>query len=187
VLINLRGPSGSGKSTAVRAVMKRATFRPIYGVLFGLRCPEAYQARLPQVDADTFVLGPYRTPCGGCDAIASVDMIIALVERYARRGHVVFEGMMISSGFSRVGELLAASGDAVVLFLDTPAAVCIERVNARRSERGDARPFDPRHLLQNHARIAALKDKLTAAGTLRVLSINAEEAADVIIRLLAGR
>src|ERR1044071_6153178 len=75
MLISLRGTHGSGKSTAVRTLMGQATCRPVYDVLFGLRHPEAYELRLPHVARSIYVMGPYQTPCGGCDAIQPFALI----------------------------------------------------------------------------------------------------------------
>ena len=144
VLINLRGTHGSGKSTAIRALMEKSNVRPIFGTTFGLRCPEGYKARLPEVEADVFVLGPYTTPCGGCDRIQPYDLIPSLIEKYAARGHVIFEGALISSCWGTIGRLLERwKRDAIIVFLDTPVDECIRRVRTRRLERGDEREFDP--------------------------------------------
>lgn len=55
MLINLRGTHGSGKSTAICSLMEKSNVRPIFGTTFGLRCPEGYKLRLPEVKADVFV------------------------------------------------------------------------------------------------------------------------------------
>src|SRR5262245_20851875 len=68
-VISIRGTNGSGKSTVVRQVFAQCARRvPIYGLL-GLRQPEAYQCVVPHVPDPVFVLGPYLTECGGCDAV----------------------------------------------------------------------------------------------------------------------
>ena len=165
MLINLRGTHGSGKSTAVRALMEKSNVRPIFGTTFGLRCPEGYKARLPGVEADVVVVGPYTAQCGGCDRIQPYALIPPLIERYAGRGHVIFEGAIISTCWGVIGRLVERwQRDAIIVFLDTPVDECVRRVRARRLERGDERAFDPRLLIQKHATVARLKQKITAAG-----------------------
>src|SRR5262245_515887 len=104
MLINLRGTSGSGKSTVVRNLLAQCGCKPIYGVL-GPRLPEAYQLMLPQ---PIYVLGPYQTPCGGCDAVQPCDLVHKLIKQYAQWGHVVFEGLLMSTFFGEIGQLLMA-------------------------------------------------------------------------------
>src|SRR5438034_2286875 len=103
---DLRGTHGAGKSTAIRALMGMATFRPVYDVLFGLRHPEAYRSTLPGVERDVFILGRYDIPSGGCDSIQPFSLIPQLIKKYAARGHVVFEGALISTCWGVVGEAL---------------------------------------------------------------------------------
>lgn len=184
VLVNIRGTHGAGKSTAIRALMERGMFRHIIGTTFGLRCPEAYVGALPGVEQNVFVLGPYITACGGCDAIQPFELILTLLDKYAARGHVVFEGILISTCWGAVGQALERRGrDAAVLFLDTPFRTCIDRVRVRRRAGGDLRPFDPTRLKQKHARIASLRAKIEA-GSVRVLTASSENAAATIIGLL---
>ena len=120
----------------VRALFQQGTVKRIYGVL-GLRQPEAYQLRFPECAADVFVLGPYQTATGGCDRIQHYERIPPLIEKYAARGHVIFEGVIVSSTYGQVGALLERWGkQAVMLTLDTPLEECVRRVNVRRGPRG---------------------------------------------------
>src|SRR5262245_48356036 len=148
MLINLRGTSGSGKSTVVRNLMAQTGCKPIYGAL-GLRLPEAYQLKLPQ---PVYVLGPYTTACGGgCDQVQPFALIPEMIERYAKRGCVIFEGLLMSTFFGEVGRLLMETGDSAVMFLDTPLRICIDRVKARRRAAGNFRPFNSNLLAQKYA------------------------------------
>jgi hypothetical protein len=184
-VINIRGTHGSGKSTVVRELMRASKIcSPIYGVL-GRKRPEAYRLTMEGCPADTFVLGPYETACGGCDAVQPYALIPQLIEKYAARGSVVFEGALISSCWGAIGEALERRGrNAAVLFLDTPLEVCVERVNARRRARGDARAFDASKLAGKHARIARLKEEKAAAGRVQALSVSDATAVATIIGLL---
>jgi hypothetical protein len=188
VLINLRGTHGSGKSTAIRALMEKSNVRPIFGTTFGLRCPEGYKARLPEVETDVFVLGPYAAKCGGCDCIQPYSLIPPLIEKYAARGHVIFEGALISTCWSVIGRLLERwKRDAIIVFLDTQVEECIRRVRTRRLERGDEREFDPGLLIQKHATVARLKQKIDAVGVIQTRAVSGENAASVVINLLEQR
>jgi dephospho-CoA kinase len=187
MLINLRGTNGSGKTTAVNALLHRANARAIYGVL-GASHPEAYRVRLPGVEQDAFIIGPYDCPTGGCDRIQPFELIEPLIVNYAAQGHVIFEGLLIACCYGTIGKLLERRGrDALILFLDTPVELCIERVNARRLERGDVREFDSAHLIQKHATIARLKQKIDATGTIRTALVSSTNAASAIIKCLAKR
>jgi hypothetical protein len=106
MLINVRGTHGAGKSTVVRALLSASVPRPIYGLL-GFRAPVAYRLTLDRCSHDVFVLGPYQTNCGGCDAL-DYDVVLDLISKCAPRGHVVFEGALVSSAYGRIGELLVA-------------------------------------------------------------------------------
>jgi thymidylate kinase len=181
MLINLRGTHGAGKSTIVRALCNESAAQPIYGVL--RQRPEAYELTFAG-KTKAFVIGPYNTPCGGCDAVQPYELICPLIEKYAAAGHVIFEGALISSCWGAVGRLMERwMREAIVVFLDTPADECVRRVKARRLQRGDGRAFDPAHLIQKHATIARLKQKLDAAGVVQTVAVSSENAADVITRV----
>ena len=147
----------------------------IYGVL-GPRLPEAYKLRY----APVFVIGPYLTPCGGCDRILPFALVPQLIEKYAQQGHVVFEGLLLSTFYGDIGRLMETR-DSVVMFLNTPLEVCIARVKARRAAAGNFRPFNPHLLTQKHATIARLKDKFGA----RAMSVSNRDATATIMRLLS--
>jgi hypothetical protein len=180
MLIDLRGTSGAGKSTVVRALMAQCSHKPIYGAL-GLRLPEAYALTLPQC-APVFVMGPYTTPCGGCDRILPFALVPQLIERYAQRGHLIFEGLLMSTCYGEIGRLMETHNSAV-MFRDTPLRVCIERVKARRRAAGNLRPFNPKPLAQKYVTITRLKDKFGA----RAMSVSDSDAVATIMRLLLDK
>jgi thymidylate kinase len=181
VIINVRGTSGAGKTTVVRSLMAQCPHQAILGVL-GLRLPEAYELKLPRCEP-VYIIGPYLTPCGGCDRILPFALIPTLIEKYAQQGHVLFEGMLIATCYGVIGQLLMETPDSTVLFLDTPLDVCIARVKARRRAAGNLRPFNPKLLAQKHATIARLKDKF---GT-RAISVSDRDATATIMRLTSNR
>jgi hypothetical protein len=184
MIISLRGTNGSGKSTVVRELMDAGKVSPIHGAL-GVRNPEAYRVLLPGVKQPLYVLGPYNVECGGCDRIIPYDLIIALIDKYAARGNVLFEGVIVASVYGRVGEQLERYRDrAVVAYLPTTLEECIARVQKRRDERGDARPFNPRNLTSKYKTIARWRERMIEEGKLKVIDLPSTGAAKVLLELL---
>src|SRR5262249_23270086 len=175
MLINLRGPSGSGKSTAVLGVLAQCPHKPIYGALG--RLPEAYALCAGRA----FVIGPYTTECGGCDRVLPFALIPQLIQRYAQQGHVVFEGLLISTCYGVIGQVMERQ-ESVVRFLDTSLDVCIARVEARRMAAGNFRPFNPKLLIEKYNTITRLKDKFGS----RAMLVSDGDASVTIMRLLSG-
>jgi thymidylate kinase len=186
MLINIRGTNGAGKTSVILELFTKCKPQPIYGVL-GSRLPEAYKLKFPNCET-VFVLGPYTAQCGGCDRIQPYDLIPSLIEKYAEQGHMVFEGILISGCWGVIGRLLERwKRDAIIVFLDTPVDQCIRRIRTRRLERGDEREFDPRNLIQKHTTVVRLRQKIIAAGIVRTQTVSCENAASVIVNLLAQR
>ena len=180
MLINLRGTHGSGKSTSIRGLLDANDARPIYGAL-GLR-PEAY--KIIFASKTLYVIGPYQTACGGCDTVQPYALICPLIEKYAAVGDVIFEGALISGCWGTVGRVLERQGrDAIVVFLDTSVEECIRRVKARRVARGDNRAFNPANLIQKHAAITRLKQKLDAAGVVQTVTVSSENVAALLSQM----
>lgn len=186
MIVNVRGTNGSGKSTIIRGVMDRAARRtPIYGVL-GPRKPEAYSLVFEDLADPVFVLGSYHVNSGGCDQIQPYDLILDLLRKYAPRGHVLFEGVLVSSSYGRVGRLMEEFGPekAIMAFLDTTLADCIANVQKRRDGQGDTRPFNPHNLTTKFNQIKGGKDKIRDAGKVRVVDLTAATAVDTLLQLL---
>jgi hypothetical protein len=188
VIINIRGPNGSGKSTIVRRLLEQCEpVSPIYGLSLGPRVPEAYEMAVPGTKVPLFVIGPYRTQCGGADAIRPFALIPMLIEKYAARGHVVFEGVLISTTYGIVGRLMEQWGkQSVLLFLDTPPAECIRRVNKRRIDGDTCRPFNPQNVIGKARAIERVRQRVIGDGIMEAASVSAEEAPAMIINMLGG-
>jgi hypothetical protein len=130
------------------------------------------------------VLGPYTTPCGGCDRITDTNKTLDLIVNYKSQGHVIFEGILISTYYGNIGTLLERWGrQSVFLFLDTPVETCIGRVNSRRRERGNEKPFDPKLLIQKHRTIERIKSKVIERG-MRAITVSSIQAPATIVELL---
>lgn len=183
MILNVRGTNGSGKSTIVRAILDRFTSTPIYGVL-GPKKPEAYRLLLKD-DKILFLLGPYQTPAGGADCIQPYDNIPILVDKYAKLGHVLLEGVLVSKIKGQLGACFEKYGKAaVMLFLDTSQEDCIKAVQARRNERGDDRPFNPHNLIEAFKATQRVRRTLIADDIMRVMDISRENGVKTIVKLL---
>lgn len=185
MIVNVRSTNGGGKSTVVRGLLSAAEKKqPIYGLL-GPRIPEGYELRIKGVKKPVYVLGGYDLPTGGCDLIQPYDLILDLLRKYAEKGHVVFEGVLVSSSYGRVGELMETYGqEAVMAFLDTSLEQCIANVETRRKARGDTRPFDPANLTTKYNQILKNREKIKAAGKLRVELLTFGKGTEQVLELL---
>lgn len=153
-IVNLRGTSGSGKSTVVHTLLSR--YAPEVDVVqhFGAKGnrPLVYRVPISQTRR-LFVIGPYASQCGGCDAITDYKNVLPpLLREYASRGDVLFEGLLISGGYGSVGrclgELEGARNRVVFALLDTPLELCLERIAGRRAARGVHEPLNPKNTEQ---------------------------------------
>ena len=171
MIVNIRGTSGSGKSTSVRGLMNlagRVERCHAYSndELFATGRPDAYELDL-DLGSPLFVVGSYETECGGCDSIPTQDEICARVRRYASKGHVVMEGLLMSHLFSRYAALDRELQPTPYIwaFLDTPLELCIARVKARRDARGVAKKeFNPHNTTQKWHDMRRVYEKCIKAG-----------------------
>lgn len=168
-IVAIKGTNGSGKSTVVRALIahlgKQATLR-FNKKEAGYRCRYG--------DGAVFVLGKYRSACGGLDSSFSysgaADDLLLCIDTLAEKGHVVCEGVIAitSYGFDRVtlfADKQRRKGRRVIFaHLYTPAELCVERVKQRRMDAGNQKPFNPENLLDKYESVLKSQEKLLAAG-----------------------
>ena len=103
-----------------------------------------------------YIVGRYTTPCGGCDTLKGGAVETEqYVEYLSSKGHVVFEGLVISGITGRWVALARRLPECEFIFLelDTPIEKCIERVTARRNSRGNTTPFNPVNLIRKFKRV----------------------------------
>jgi len=162
VIVKIHGTSGSGKTTIVRNIFDGADqILPIGPV----KRPEAYKVLHPYLKRPLYILGPYENKCGGMDGVTSVDRQIELIERYAEEGHVLYEGLLLSTYYGRLGAITEKWGNPhIFAFLNTPIEVCIERVIQRRKERGVLTPLNERNTRARVKPIRVLMYKLERQG-----------------------
>ena len=123
MIVNIRGGSGSGKTFLVRQLMAVQNAQPILDDDGKI---EAYH-----LDGNIYVIGRYNVMSGGCDRIPTQDKLYDCVRKYAAMGHVIFEGLFVSTGWKRYHELSQELGGAVWAFLDTSLEQCLANVFKR--------------------------------------------------------
>lgn len=162
MIVKIHGTSGAGKSTIVQNIFEEATqILPIGPE----KRPEAYKVSHPYLKRPLYILGPYLTACGGMDGVTSVDKQIELIERYADEGHVLYEGLLLSTYYGRLGAITEKWGNShIFAFLNTPIEECIHRVKARRAAAGNLRPLNEENTRKRIVPIEALKKKLIWSG-----------------------
>lgn len=152
MIVQIHGTSGAGKSTLARALMNWFTEQggkcePVVDKaarILGYKCTAA--RRTP-----VYLVGKYTTPCGGCDQVGSSVEVLRRVRLWARGGHVVFEGLLLSGGQGSLGRAMLKYGRGFAYaFLDTPLEKCLKRVQGRRDKRAKAngrkaKPLNPKN------------------------------------------
>lgn len=171
-IIKIHGCSGAGKTTAVRNFMSRCN--SIIPIMATPNKPEAYMCLAPGVPVPVYVLGSYENTCGGMDTVGTADKVMGLLEAYAPKGHVIFEGLLQSTYYGKMGNHSRnyPRENYIYAFLDTPIDVCLDRVVIRRAASKRNNKFNPQLTVDKHATIEALKKKLELEGYHRVVSLD---------------
>lgn len=181
LVISLRGTHGSGKSTVVRQLLERYDWVP-EGV-DGKDRPENY--RLETLYGPLYVVGSYVNTCGGCDAIQPYSLIWPRIEAFEKKGHVLFEGALVSSSYGNIGRESERYGDRMVFaFLDTPLEVCLERIRQRRAAKGNFKPLDPKNTAGKYNSIMKGLPKIRDEFKRRCVMINHRRPVLDVLELL---
>lgn len=163
MIIDIRGTNGSGKSHPIHEILKQHPSEQ--WVLPEHAGEEVTYTLVPSLDLA--IIGTYDNQCGGADGITKQDAITnALRVLHPIYKTVVVEGSIVASVYAR-WEALAreVKDDYQFWFLDTPVEDCIASVMARRSSKGNTKPFDPHQtLIPRHEAILRLKQRLLDAG-----------------------
>jgi predicted kinase len=183
LLIKLHGTSGSGKTTIARALMKMDP-QPRTMLARSNRKPEAYEVHLPNCKDLLYILGPYTATCGGLDSLSDATDHIRLLEHYGAIGHVFYEGLLGSEYYGRIGKVSEQYGDRhIFAFLDTPLAVCLDRVQARRLAIGNTKPFNTANTVGRVAKIARLRQRLETEFHRPTIDIRNQDGANQLYNL----
>jgi thymidylate kinase len=187
-LISLRGTHGSGKSYVMNNFLKSHKAQKMkYGML-GPRLPEAYELQISGTKELTYVIGPYITACGGLDAVQPYENILNLLDKYVGKGNLVFEGLMASGVYGRIGEWMEDYAKNVhVLFLDTPYETCVKRVLKRRHERGNDTEFDPENVLKKFKAVGYVKKRVARDKLFNWRDVSSDDADKVMTAILQGK
>lgn len=171
-IINLRGTSGSGKSTLVRRFLNEHPHVPILAQMsdwkkekvVAYRCYDDPHNILRGLDSalweqnyPTYIMGRYETQCGGWDAMSykgSHQDLEEMCLQAGAKGHVIFEGLTVSSSYTRWLNISRAfPGQMVFAFMDTPEEVCHQRIlqrNGGKEPKHDAKGLaDYNHKFRN--------------------------------------
>lgn len=185
ILLNLRGTHGSGKSHVMRNFLAmHPAQKKHYGVL-GARLPEAYELTIKGCDKPVYVIGPYITVCGGLDCVRPYDNIMVLVDKYQKKGHVVFEGLIAAGVYGRVGEFLEQFKKRVhFLFLDTPLDTCIQRVQSRRDTRGTKTEFNDANVRKKYAAVLSVKKRVEGEKIFKSVMVSSDDAHKTMTKML---
>lgn len=168
LIIKLHGCSGAGKTTAARELM--ASYGTVHHMAdFPAVGPKpAKYTLVTRLDdkPDLYLIGDYSRPgCGGVDTIPTYITTMNMVDHFIQRGHVLYEGLLLSTYYGAPGQLTEKYGnDHLFAFLDTPADLCVERVRSRREAAGSKNKFDPQLTRDKHATIARLRTRVQAMG-----------------------
>lgn len=120
-----------------------------------------------------------RKPNGSWGAMARTDV---LVREYAKQGHVIFEGLLVSGIFERWSKVAEDCGGFIWAFFDTPLEVCRQRI----SQRNKGKSINVKYLEDTINRGQGYAKKAEAAGQ-RVVWIDHCRAFEQVIEILEGR
>jgi thymidylate kinase len=181
-IVSIRGTHGSGKSSIVKAILNKYEGR---GIGVGKR-PEGYTVELLNGER-LFVVGPYHTSCGGCDAVQPYGNILKLIHSaLPDHEHVLFEGALVSSSYGTIGAWMGDNleCDPVFAFLDTPLATCLERIKERRARKGNLEPLNPHNTTVKFENVARTKQQMAKLGSqVRIVDIDHTKPVQQIMKL----
>jgi hypothetical protein len=141
MIFNIRGANGSGKSYLVREIFKSSLTEPIIQETPSERknlfdAPANVKHKVMgyyQPKRNLRIVGSYESACGGCDTIDTQQEVKDYVRLFARDGHVLFEGVLISTIIHPWVEFSKSVGGMVWCFMDTPFELCIQHVKLRNN------------------------------------------------------
>jgi len=130
MIVNLRGTSGSGKTYVTMKTIELMNGKPFVDEWTG-------EVLGYELDYGVTVIGLYPGGCGGCDRIKTVGEVEHRVKTAAKHGHVLFEGLILSTIYGRFAAL-AKEFPFVWAFLDTSKEQSLANLTARNN----GKPFN---------------------------------------------
>lgn len=137
-IVNIRGTSGSGKSTLVQKFLQFHPHDPVVANLNDWKSEKVVAYKCWDYSKPKFVayvMGRYETQCGGWDALSykgSHQDLEDMCIQAAALGHVIFEGLTVSSSYTRwLNVSKAYPGQMIFAFMDTPEEICHDRILMR--------------------------------------------------------
>lgn len=187
-ILNLRGTSGAGKSTVAHTILKMFAWKIVeWGGASGKK-PMVYEVTLRAGKPPLFIFGGYRTQCGGCDGITDYSTIVPLLlSKYAPKGHILFEGLLISGGYGNIGRSMALAErkghhTSIFALLDTPLELCLKRIGERRLLRGKMEPLNPKNTEQKHKAARNTQEKLIREGSHNCVMIDHKQPVKDVLK-----
>lgn len=189
-IVSIRGTHGSGKSTIVKKILEKYPHDTVG--FYGGKRPDGYLVRPPGHDERIYIVGPYLTACGGCDAVQPYDRILEQLAWAEEAGHhILLEGALVSSSYGRVGETMNRMNDPIFAFLDTPLEVCLDRIAKRRATKwaearkpGAPPPVNPKNTAVKHENVARTKHQMAKLGSrIRIVDIDHKKPVQQIMKL----
>lgn len=145
MIISLRGGNGSGKSYVILTILKRYPNEPIKDTVLHPKKISGYKVTIDWLKKPLYIVGPYINESGGCDSMKDYNWIRNTIVDFEKKGHVLFEGSLVSSAYGSVGALSDnyPKGYYKFLYMDTSLQECLERVKARKQGRDDINSYAP--------------------------------------------
>lgn len=170
MIVNIRGTNGSGKSTLVLGLMTK------YGrtAVIDTRNNKEIGYHIPELGAHA--VGKYTTACGGCDTIKTQDETKERVKKWSAIGHVVFEGILVSTIFGPWLDFSRQNGGMMWAFLDTPLDLCLERIQIRNG----GKPVKTDQVKSKWEGMFRIADKAKAAGE-QVVWVDHQDPVDSLL------
>jgi len=183
MIINIRGTHGSGKSTIMFNLLQR--YESSVESVDERGRPRGYIVSVPFLDRPVLIVGAYKTACGGCDGIQPYTLIWPRIVEYAQKGHVLFEGALVSSSYGNIGRASEIYGDDMVFaFMDTPVETCIQWILKRREAKGNTQPFSDKNTRSKHECVARSIPKIRDEFKRRVVVLDHRKATSQVLGLL---
>lgn len=158
IIISVRGTSGSGKTHLAKRVMDLD-----FCSRFPIEEPGQRQEVGYLCGEHLRVLGRYNVASGDADRITPRQLAFDLIERWATKGDVFYEGLLIANEVTRT-VVLHRTHPTHVVFLDTPLDQSLAAINARRALRGVTEPVSRKKTEEKHAELGRVRQRLRQAG-----------------------